>query len=341
MVLASPQAAATTPEPSQPRPPEPLPLRIVAPIHGLFYQFSPTGAYGLDAGASVVRLELADANVLHLPSEGSSQVQPVLDFEMTRLQLAFEHGLSDRWNVGVEVPFLSFHTGWLDETIFQIEETFGKIKPRRRRETPNHFSFEISRNGEVLFAGPEGGAWLGDVALTTRYVVERGAGTRPTIALRGALKLPTGDRDRTTGSGVTDLALAVVADWHTGRWSLWSSGALTVPLGDVRDTPGFDTEPIGSLFLEIGYRATPRLRLHTQLAMQSGPFDLEDPFSETGLPVGRDGSLTHHIVQLTPGVAWNLGSNKVLYLGIVEDFYSSERSASDAALVTALHVTLP
>ena len=326
---AQEDGAAGGPAPSLPS--APTPLRILSPIHGLFFQFTPDSAAGPGAGASALRIELSESNMLQFPKEFPAQVVPRVDYEMTRLQVAYERGLTDRWDVGVEVPVISFHEGWMDEPILHVEQFFDKVKPRREQEVPHRFDFRITRNGEVLFAGD-----LGDVGLTTRYLVAWGAGGRPTVALRGGLKLPTGDRDRATGSGRTDVALGLVADWHVGRWSVWSSGSLILPLGDVRDTPGFDTEPVGAGYLELGYSLFPRLRLRTQLAFQSGPFDLEDPMPETGLPVGPDRALTHAITQVAPGISWRFGRDRTLFLGVVQDIHSSERSAPDATVFVVL-----
>ncbi len=322
--------------PDRTLPSAPTPLRILAPIHGLFFQFTPDSAVGPGAGASALRIELSESNMLQFPKSFPAQTEPRVDFEMTRLQVAWERGLSDRWDVGVEVPLVSFHEGWMDEPILHVEQFFDKVKPRREQEAPHGFDYRIARNGEVLFAGEQGGVALGDVGLTSRYLIERGAGGRPTVALRAALKLPTGERDRATGSGRVDLALGLVADWHAGRWSVWSSGSLTLPLGDVRNTPGFDTEPVGAGYLELGYSVFPRIRLRTQLAFQSGPFDLDDPMPETGLPVGPDHALTHAIVQVTPALSWRLGRDRTLFVGLVQDVNSSERSAPDASVFAVL-----
>jgi hypothetical protein len=321
-------------------PPAPIPLRILAPVHGLFYQFTPDAAGGVPAGREVLRVELSESNVLQFPKGFPAQVEPLLDFEVTRLQVSYERGITDAWDLGIEVPFTMLSDGWMDGPILAVEQFFDKVKPRRRNEDPYSFAYQLSRNGETILTGDDGTVRLGDVGLTTRYVVDRGTGGRPTVALRGALKLPTGDRDHAVGSGTVDVALGLVADWHVGRWSLWSSGSLTVPLGDVRDTPGFDTEPVGAGYLELGYSLSRRTRLQCQLAFQSGPFDLEETFPETGLPVGPDGALTHHIAQVTPAVSRRLGDGRTLFVGVVQDIHSSERSASDATVFAVLKMGL-
>jgi hypothetical protein len=315
-------------------------MRIIAPVHGLFYQFTPDAAGGLPAGRQAVRVELSESNVLQFPRDYPAQVEPVLDFEITRLQLSYERGITDAWDVGIEVPVTRLDDGWLDGPILEVERFFDKVKPRRRREDPYSFTYRLSRNGETILSRDEGTVELGDIGLTARYVVDRGRGGRPTVALRGALKLPTGDRERATGSGTVDLALGLVADWHVGRWFLWTSGSITYPLGDMSATPGFDTEPVGAGYLELGYSLTPRTRLQCQLAFQSGPFDLEETFPETGLPVGPDGALTHHIAQITPTIARRLGSDRTLFVGVVQDIHSSERSASDATVFAVVKMGL-
>lgn len=315
----------------------PVPLRILAPLHSLSYQLTPQSAELLAPGRSALRLELSESNVLQFPHDAREPYLVHLDFETTRLQLGYRRGLAGGWEVGFEVPLLYYHSGFLDHTVLEVEEAFGKVKPRRSREVHGSYAYEVSRGGETLFAGPENEIGLGDAALTFGRFLGRGGGWRPALAFRGAVALPTGDRDRAFGNGIPELALGLAADWRRGRWWLTSGGAVTLPLDQVERTPGLTSVPVLYGYAEVAYRR-PRLGLHLQWAVQTGPYRLHgelEPGPE--LPI-TDHVFTHQVFQLTPALSWRLSEHRTLHLGLVQDINHSEDSAADGTGFAVLTV---
>src|SRR5690606_38992349 len=79
---------------------------------------------------------------------------------------------------------------------------------------------------------------LGDVSFSLGWQLFNQNNGRDSVALRAALKLPTGDSDHLLGSGSTDLALGISAGTQRpggwGDWSLWgNTGLLGMSDGDV------------------------------------------------------------------------------------------------------------
>lgn len=316
---------------------EPVPLRILAPLHSLSYQLTPQSAATLADGRSVVRVELSESNVLQFPEHDGALFGVDLDFEASRLQLAYRRGLRGGWEVGFELPLLYYHAGFLDHSILEVEEAFGKVKPRRRREAQGSYAYDVSFRDATLFSAPANEVGLGDVAVTASRSVLRGRGWWPAVAVRGGLSLPTGNRDRAFGDGIPELALGLAADWRHGRWRLSTGGAVTVPLDQVERTPGVTNVPVLYGYAEIAYRRG-RLGLHLQGAAQTGPYRLHGSL-EPGPEIPKtDHVLTHHVFQFTPALSWLLTDDHTLHLGVVQDGNHSEDSAADGTAFAVLTV---
>lgn len=340
------QAAAEPPQAGgsgTPEPPGPIPLRIVAPVHGLFYQLTPSSADPLEPGRSELRMELSESNVLHCCATTEPPFfRPTVDLEITRLQLAYRKGLGGGWQAGVEVPLLYFHEGFLDDVIHDTEQLVGKLKPRREAEVRGRYTYEIHRGDDVLFQGPRNDPGLGDVALTFSRRVWHASGRRPTLSVRGALSLPTGDRDRAFGSGIVEVAFGAAAEWRRGSWALSGGGGVTLPLDQVDGTPGFTNVPVLAGYLELARALGPRTWLHAQVAAQTGPFRLQGgPPLTTPLPRKHERGLTHHVVQLSPAVSWRLAGGRRVYMGLAQDFLDSDDSASDVTAFATMSWGLP
>lgn len=313
----------------------PVPLRILAPLHGLSYQLTPQAAEPLPPGRSLLRLELSESNALQFPHDEGERYRVDLDFETSRLQLGYRRGLAGGWEMGAEVPILYYHSGFLDHAILEVEEAAGKVKPRRRREVQGSYAFGITSHGETLFAGPKDEVGLGNAALTLARSLGPGGGWRPALAFRAALAVPSGDRDRAFGYGVPELALGLAADWRRGRWRLSSGGAATLPLDQVERTPGLTSVPVLYGYADLAYRRS-RLGLHLQWAAQTGTFRLHGEL-EPGPSVEKtDHVLTHHVFQVTPALSWRLAGDRTLYLGVVQDLNHSEDSSADGTAFLVL-----
>lgn len=338
-VLAEPRETEGS---GRPEPPGPIPLRIVAPVHGLFYQLTPGPARPLEPGKSTLRLELSESNVLHCCATTEPPFfRPTVDLEISRLQVAYRRGFGDGWEAGIEVPLLYYHDGFLDGFVYGTERLVGKLKPRREAERRGRYTYEIRRGDDLLFYGPRAELGLGNVAVTFGRRLWERDGRRPDLSVRGGLSLPTGDRDRAFGSGIVEFAVGVAAEWRQGRWAVSGGGALTLPLDQVDRTPGFTNIPVLAGYLEVARVLGPRAAFHLQGAAQTGPFRTQGgPPLETPLPTKHERGLTHHIIQLAPAVSWRLDDRRTLYVGMAQDFLESSDSASDVTVFATMSWSL-
>lgn len=330
--------ALTAEPPESERVRDPIPLRIVAPGHLLVLQPSPTSAWALEPGRLQARFELSESNVLHPAEDPAGIFRTETDLELSRFQMAFDLGLTERWRLGVEVPFLYFHSGFLDHAISEGESVFGKLKPRRRDELQNQFTYLSTVEGRTILRGLEDELGLGDVVFSAQRLLSEPRPGRPAVALRAAVKLPTGDDEAGFGSGIVDLGLGTVLEWRPGAWTVTGGLSLSVPLEQSARFRRLHAMPVLSGWAEASHPLGRRVTGHVQLAWATQPFD-EDLGIARRLE-GENRSFTGHVIQVTPALSWRFDSGKTLYFGVVEDFLKSENTASDVTAFFALRMPL-
>jgi len=96
--------------------------------------------------------------------------------------------------------------------------------------------------------------------------------------LRAGVKAPTGDPDKLTGSGATDLSLGIYGGSVTRFFDRDLSysgfvGVLALGDGDVMPELQRSTVPYGGAALR--WQATPRFALATQLSVQGPYYDID------------------------------------------------------------------
>ena len=261
------------------------------------------------AGHSQLQLTLDAANNAKLAEHGGESI--TLDGETYRLGLWFRYGLSDRFEVGAEVPVI-FHVGGVfDGFIQDWHALLGLPKGDRAEMQDNLLDYSYRDQGQELVAIRSGQQGLGDVRLfaaTTLYRADDGARE---LGLRASLELPTGSGARLLGSGSTDLAVSVNA---TERG--WASHGLTW-FGRLGLLASSDGEVLAArqrnavLFggLALNWRAWSRVDLKAQL-------DVHGPFYRSALY-----QLDSTSVQVTFGGTIHLGPATALDLGLGENLF--------------------
>lgn len=323
----------------------PVPLRVLSPVRLLFFQLAPESASALGEGQWEFFAELSESNVLQVNSElrgdGTSPFEAELNLELSRLNLRASRGINERWDLGIEVPLYQYHNGFLDGAIVDIEQLVGDPKPQRLIEArvpgQNDFSFLLTRGGEPFLEVDENQSGLGDVAFTAKRTLTELPAHFPTIALRAALKVPTGELDSALGSDDFDLALGVAIEKRVGRFGWHGNLNATFPLSSPFEDQGLDSELILSGYAGAEYRSRGRWAAHLQLAGVGGPFNIRElPNPDLEHPPAND--FTGAIFEVTPGISWDLGSGIRIYAGLVEDLFNTAGAASDVSLFVTLRL---
>src|ERR1700687_3841854 len=212
----------------------PLAVRNFQPIQLIFLNLPFERAQVLERGAFEIHLESAESNEIATHQE---DVQALLKFETNRTVIGGSLGLAPGLQVGLDVPFISRFGGFLDPFVDGVESFFGTTNPERHLFPDNSFGgFHVRLRNTVLFEGRDQQLELGDMWVSAKYAVWHAPGL-PFLALRGAIKAPTGRAGGVFGSGKPDFALGVAAEHHLLDW-LMAYGNLSViyPVGPI--TPG-------------------------------------------------------------------------------------------------------
>ena len=132
-----------------------------------------------------------------------------LDMEVAELDIRYKKIISNFIEIGVEVPVLSFDSGFMDSFLNSYHKAFGFPDYGRSTRPNNVFEYEVRRNGALVIKGAGGGIGIGDVKLTAKKTFLK---DDPALGLMASVELPTGDAKKGYGSGGFDYGIAVLAE---------------------------------------------------------------------------------------------------------------------------------
>lgn len=299
----------------------PLAIRNQSPIQLLFFQFTPERAMPLPHKEVRVGVTVTETNTL-TADDGRDGLTGRLDLEMTYANVQARIGLGTDWEMGVDLPIIAMHGPFMDGFIDWFERLINYERTLRAEEreqgTENQFTYLVSRNADTILQGADNRVGVGDVAFQVKWAPPpfRETASTPAVALRFAVKAPTGDADAAFGSGRPDIGFGLALEKTLERWSLYANLNLTVPIGSRFD--GLDVYPIFSGLLGVEYRFVPQLALVGQLSANSAPF------RDTGLDFFDDWTDWAALgLSWAPSPAWRLQA------GIMENLFTSADAGAD------------
>ncbi|HSW14114.1 MAG TPA: DUF3187 family protein [Solimonas sp.] len=260
---------------------------------------------GAGKASSQFSLDLSSEYSAH--TAGSETI--VLDGETARLAWRYRQGM-DGWDWGVELPVVHAGGGFLDSFIEDWHDFFGLPNGGREFAPQDRYLYQYDRGGSTRLQRTEEGWALGDLRVSAGWALNE------SLALRGELKLPTGDDDQLSGG---NLGAAAWGDWALpfdldSRWSGFVSAGLSAnQKGDVLEDQQETLVPFGGAGLF--FRAWRQVELGTQFNLH-GPLYDDSELDE----LSRAGG------QLVFGGRW-LGAGWALDLAVQEDILT--RSSPD------------
>lgn len=196
-----------------------------------------------DSSASVTpagRLKLAlSMDVANEYSTSSSHDEAItLDGESYRWVLSATYGIAERFEAGIQIPYILYGGGFLDGFIIDWHNAFGLSQGGRESAPKGRLLYSYGKNGQQKLRMNDSGSGVGDISLSAglKLYDEGGDGFHDRIALRTALKLPTGESDSLRGSGSVDLSLSLCGSMN--NFTEWGSLGLYGSLGGMAMTEG-------------------------------------------------------------------------------------------------------
>jgi len=141
--------------------------------------------------------------------KNSSEWSAGLDMEIAELSLRFRKSFGDFIEFGVDLPIVSFTSGFMDGLLNSYHDTFGFPDYGRSRRPDNTFLYEVRRNGYLVVRGENGRIGLGDMKFSVKTTAVKGD---PAISMRGDFEFPTGDAESGYGNGSFDAGISLLID---------------------------------------------------------------------------------------------------------------------------------
>ena len=247
----------------------------------------------------------------------------LLDGESSRWTFSTRYGLTDRIEVGMEIPWVSYSGGFLDSFIIDWHDIFGMPQGGRDTAPKNKLAYSYTKSGSQRLMMDSSDSGLGDIVLTggMKLYEEKSLAVHDLLALRATLKLPTGDSDALRGNGAFGGTVSLCgASNHFTEWGalglFGSVGGMISAKGDVLKDQQKPVAAFGTLGLGLG--PAPWISFKVQI--------------DANTPLYKDSSLaelSEPAVMLVMGGALQLPGGYQLDIGVAEDI--SVATAPDVA----------
>jgi Protein of unknown function (DUF3187) len=139
----------------------------------------------------------------------SSNWSAGLDMEIAELNLRFRKTFRDFLEIGVDLPIVSFNSGFMDGFLRSYHDAFGFSDYGRNQRPANTFLYEVRKNGQLIVQGESGLINISDAKLSVKKPILQGD---PAISIKGDVEFPTGDAESGYGSGSFDAGISLLLD---------------------------------------------------------------------------------------------------------------------------------
>src|SRR5687768_9308916 len=140
----------------------PFPVRNFQALDQLVLGMPGDRATVLRQGDFDLRLEAA--NTASIARNSEAQAEVTMKFETVRVGLFLRYGLTDRLQIGMEMPALHRYGGVMEGPVKGVENATTGLSPPRKALGNSSYAFNISNGERTLFKGSEGATGLGDLS---------------------------------------------------------------------------------------------------------------------------------------------------------------------------------
>ena len=175
----------------------------------------------------------------HFTFQDTDSEQLLFDGETMRALLSVKTGVSRDMELEIQLPYLSHDGGFLDSLIINWHDFFGLPQNGRDLAPRNQLEYAYQNKGETLLDLREPTSGVGDVQLILGVKLDqRWLPKQNNLALKTAIKFPSGDATRLTGNEAYALSAWLNGDMQTD-WFGWQGltylnlGAMWLEQGEV------------------------------------------------------------------------------------------------------------
>ncbi|NVN92596.1 MAG: DUF3187 family protein [Desulfuromonadales bacterium] len=185
-----------------------------------------------------LRLRLSMDVASEYTTHSSNGEQITLDGESYRWVLAAHYGISERFDVGIEIPYVLYGGGFLDGFITDWHSAFGLPQGGRDSAPKDRLLYSYRKNGIQKLSMSHADSGIGDISLNggMKLYDALADGSHDSLAVRSTLKLPSGDSSALRGSGSVDFTLSLCGSMNS--FTEWGALGLYGALGGMAMTNG-------------------------------------------------------------------------------------------------------
>ncbi|MDT8282216.1 MAG: DUF3187 family protein [Gammaproteobacteria bacterium] len=227
-------------------------------IHG---QALPTNAHLLTKGQGLWSSGLNITNTVNIESSTNENIY--LDYEAYRFNFSYQYGLNENWNLKIDVPLVHQSGGTFDGAINDWHDFWGLPDGQRPSVENNQYDIRYSYQSQSSIDLNESSSTLGDIQLAVAHSVL--TSDRTSISLWGSVKLPTGNEDKLTSNGATDISAWLALNQQLSKsWLInLNAGAVFLGADTYKDMPLSSSTFYGHLML--GWLVSDNINLKLQL----------------------------------------------------------------------------
>lgn len=249
---------------------------------------------------------LSISNTLNTQSSNNESL--LIDVESLHVNLLYDYGFNDNWMLRVQLPYISYSGGFLDSAIDAYHQALGLPESSRPNFPSDQININVSLNNQAVTLVNSAQKALGDVSIQVAWQAQHSENIA--LSYWTSLKLPTGNEDKLTGSGGTDIASWAAMDYRLSdtRWLYGQGGVLY--MGDSKILQNIQINWAAFATAGIKFQPWNSIQLKAQFDFHSALYDSELTFFD-------------HVIQITFGGSYIANKKHSVDFSIAEDIKSA------------------
>jgi len=228
----------------------------------------------------------------------------IVDAETREARLTLQRPLSERFALQLQLPYRYTGAGNLDGFIDGWHDAFGLPDGARSELPPDAIDITYIRDRSQRLDMRSSASGLADIQASLGYDVA--ASEASALSAWLSVKLPTGDADKLTGSGATDVSFSLAGERRLDTdWSLFGQASVTW-LGEGDLLSYRQRSVVWSGLAGLSGRVWRGLSLKAQLDAHTAAFDSDLDF-------------LNEAIVLTVGGDYRFASGWLVNIGVSED----------------------
>ena len=282
--------------------PRPFLTRNQSPFSLIYGLPLATSAQLLPSGKSRWISSFNISNTLN--SQANKNDSLFIDIETIQLNLLYDYSFKTNWMLRLQLPFISHSGGILDSAIDSYHQALNLPEGQRPGYPRDLIGINYTQNNTPQLNIDSSQKSAGDLSIQLAWQAQQSESHAISYWL--SLKLPSGDSEKLTGSGATDISAWTSMDYRISRSNWFYGQAGLLYMGDSKVLQSIQNNWAFFGNAGIKFQAWDRIALKAQLDLHSAFYDSDIEF------LGE-------VIQITFGGSYAISQKHKLDFAIAED----------------------